>query len=1328
MSEANVLLQLGHDEGSLQSAGEVLLSKLLAHPAVHDAHILATDNQASAWVVPRTQVSKEALVRDLTGEIGSPPNVLLIDRLPLDEDGCVDTIALEAVARSRDATDPIPPPIGRLHVRDLLGDTRIRKPSDRPAGDSAVRKFDDALPKAYTAGDTLEFPPDAPRTLTQAMMRLVDSDLPEKQLTFVERDDETESVSYAELYREARRVQSGLYSQGIRSGDRVILQIESLREFFSVFWGCVLGGIAPVSVAVAPSYDEPGAVVGKLWNVWQLLKRPHVICSASLKVPLSAVHKLFVADTASEPIPVIDVPSLSDSDVCSEVYASKPEDTLFYQLTSGSTGVPKCITITHGGVVQHVNGVARHNGYCSDDISLSWLPTDHVMSVLTSHLRDTYLGASQIHVATELLLADPLRWFELIQRYRVSQTYAPNFMFKLINQALADNPDRRWDLSTVKYFLNGGEQVTLPVISEFLERTAPFGVPTRAMQPAFGMAESCTGIAYTRDFTPDRGVHRIRKDSLDGILEMTDAGNRTSVTFTDLGPAIPGVEIRIADEHGTVLPECVIGRLQLRGPAVTPGYLFNDEANREAFVGDGWFNTGDLGFLKDGRLAVTGREKEMLVVRGANFYCYEIEDVVNNIAGVQPTCSAACAVVDDRSGEEGFALFFVPETPGVDTTLIQTISETVTRHFGIRPYHVLPVVESQFPKTTSGKIQRSALSRRFVEGEFAELTTQVDRALGNENTIPDWFFHRTWHPRQIEARRPLTGTTLAFVSKAQRLDELGPNSVRVEIGGRFAQVDDNCYRIDPQQPEDYRWLLQAITQSGRCVSQIVHCWAAHRQQQHFDTVSFLRAQSLGVTSVLQLAKSLSDSQGLERPIRLVVVSADLAESSEHGALRGLINSIPQEWPNFDCRLVEFPSPVTGDMVLDELTAADGEANVAYRNGNRFVARLEKSRFDENESSPFSTGQTILITGGLGGLGQHVCRYLLSQYDARLLIVGRTELDRDSSRYESFQQLKWLGDVLYSAVDVADADGLKDAMLQAECHFGSGFDGAIHLAGSCPTRWLNDETPHAMLDVLRPKVAGARTLGEVLDDKAFLIIASSLAGTFGVAGAAAYAAANSFVDAFCEQQRRLGRKFSSAAFSVWDDTGLSRGVSDQGHYRQRGYLTIKPKQGVVSMLAASLSSQPLTLIGLDPTNVNVSRFLSGPCRRLHKQFAEAACGKSVNDDSANVTPPRSEAEKMVAKIWQAVLNLDTSNLDIDKTFFALGGQSIHVPRVVAQIKKQTQRTMSVVELFRFPTIRALASELDRGAAQSAGDEEPFRAVNERAERQRAARQKSKRRRR
>lgn len=255
----------------------------------------------------------------------------------------------------------------------------------------------------------------------------------------------------------------------------------------------------------------------------------------------------------------------------------------------------------------------------------------------------------------------------------------------------------------MRHWMNAGEQVTLPVCEEFLEQTRRFGVPRSAMQPAFGMAEACTCMTYNNEFDR-RPFSRL---------------GRTA--FANLGPPVPGVEIRIAGEENETLAEDKIGHLQIRGPVVTPGYFKNSEANEAAFVGDGWFDSGDLGFMRNGCLHLTGREKEMIIIRGANFYCYEVEDIVAGHPSVLPAFVAAVSCHDPAVGSEGLAIFFVPRQGMEQTellTLARELRTRLVRSAGLTANQIIPLTQEKFPKTTSGKIQRNGLRKELEAGGF----------------------------------------------------------------------------------------------------------------------------------------------------------------------------------------------------------------------------------------------------------------------------------------------------------------------------------------------------------------------------------------------------------------------------------------------------------------------------------------------------------------------------------------------------------------------------------------------------------------------------------
>eukprot|EP00927_Polykrikos_kofoidii_P050309 TRINITY_DN44218_c0_g1_i1.p1 TRINITY_DN44218_c0_g1~~TRINITY_DN44218_c0_g1_i1.p1 ORF type:complete len:862 (-),score=84.74 TRINITY_DN44218_c0_g1_i1:96-2681(-) len=584
-----------------------------------------------------------------------------------------------------------------------------------PSGmdDFAEREMGDRhkRPEGYSDGGPLCIEHAAPTQLAAALCRTAD-DCSEKGLTIYDTNMKPQRLTFAQLWSRAVRLSCGLRRLCVHGNDQVMFQIPSLSDHFATFWGCILGRVKPVAVAIPPSYEDSGhAVCMKICNTWQLLHGPLVVTTASHAPKLESLRS--VPSMACMHIATVEDLDEPNSDIAEDpralALAIDPADVAFYQLSSGSTGVPKCIQIAHRGVVAHIHGEAQFCNVSRDDVHLSFLPVDHVVPILTVHCCDVYHGCEEVQLEVASVVSEPLQWLRLLHEHRATRTWSPNFAFKLVADALRgeDTPVDAFDLSSCRYWMNAGEQVTIPVCEEFLDRVRSFGVQRNYMQPAFGMAESCTCMTYNNEY------------------DQLPASRVGRSTFVNLGRPVPGVEIRITNEENCIVPEETVGRFQIRGAVITPGYKHNAKANEEAFVGDGWFNSGDLGFIKDGRLYLTGREKEMIIIRGANFYCHEIEDVVNALPSVLPTFSAAVSAHDPASGSESFAVFVVPSHPSsrLDNSeamgaLVKAVRMQLVKHMSLTPSQVVPLRREEFPKTTSGKIQRGQLMRALRAGEY----------------------------------------------------------------------------------------------------------------------------------------------------------------------------------------------------------------------------------------------------------------------------------------------------------------------------------------------------------------------------------------------------------------------------------------------------------------------------------------------------------------------------------------------------------------------------------------------------------------------------------
>jgi acyl transferase domain-containing protein/acyl-CoA synthetase (AMP-forming)/AMP-acid ligase II/acyl carrier protein len=541
--------------------------------------------------------------------------------------------------------------------------------------------------------------------------------------------------SFADLLAEAEGVCGGLLRSGLKAGDSAILLLNDSTEVLPAFWGCLLAGIQPAIAQIPPTFSGENRVLEQLCHVWRLLDGPLLITNAELIEPV----RTLATRLGTETVRCADISSLMSSPPATEVWSGQPDETAFFSLTSGSTGVPKCIMLTHANIIQRAHGANVLCGHSPQDIILNWLPFDHIGSISDWHLRCVLLGCRMVYASKGSVITRPLHWLDLIDKHRVTHTWAPNFAYSLVCNALAtlraeQKSQPNWDLSCVNGMLTAGESVSPMVIQPFLKELASFGLSATAIRPAFGMAELGSGITY-HIATKDRPLkfHSVQRQSSPNV-DPTGSDASNASTFTGLGPPIPGVSLRIVDDNQQIVLEETVGHLQVRGAAVSPGYFRNPEANG-VFRADGWFDTGDLGFLSDGELVITGRAKESIIVRGVNYSCSEIEEAVNSVPGVEPSFTAACAVQRPGTSREELVIFFHTAADEAQRLkeILGEIQQCLVRQIGVRPDFLLPVPKEAIPKTAIGKLQRAELSRRFAEGEFGAAEANVAKLQRRDN-------------------------------------------------------------------------------------------------------------------------------------------------------------------------------------------------------------------------------------------------------------------------------------------------------------------------------------------------------------------------------------------------------------------------------------------------------------------------------------------------------------------------------------------------------------------------------------------------------------------
>lgn len=557
---------------------------------------------------------------------------------------------------------------------------------------------------AISHREALPEDPHTPKTLIEALQQTVKQHRDHKIL-YLQSDGSEIYQSYPDLFEEAQRILAGLRKLGLKPQDKVILQLELNQDFVPAFWGCILGGFIPVPLTVAPTYQEVNSTLDKLQHTWKMLSQPIVLSSDRLFNDLNSL-----ADRLNlENWQVANINKLRQNKPDINYNPSQPEDVTLMLLTSGSTGMPKAVQLSHQNILSRARGRAKDFSFSSEDISLNWFSLDHVASLVMFHLRDVYLGCQQIHAPTHLVLENPLIWLDWIDSYRATVTWAPNFAYGLVNEQSSKIREGDWDLSSMQCIFNGGEAIDRKTATTFLELLGSHQLPSTCLYPDWGMTEIASGVVCANSLTP----------------------KATQTTFVDLGRPIPEVSLRIVDENNQVLRENQIGQVQVKGPTVMVGYYQNPEMNAEVFTADGWFNTGDLGFLQDGKLTLTGRAKEIVIINGLNYANHEIEATVEELNRVQPSFTAACAVRPLGSQTDRLAIFFSSSLTDDAAILsqIKVIRTKIVKSFGVNPDYIIPVAPETIPKTSIGKIQRTKLRKSLEAGDFNQILEQFSQSL-----------------------------------------------------------------------------------------------------------------------------------------------------------------------------------------------------------------------------------------------------------------------------------------------------------------------------------------------------------------------------------------------------------------------------------------------------------------------------------------------------------------------------------------------------------------------------------------------------------------------
>ena len=496
-----------------------------------------------------------------------------------------------------------------------------------------------------------------------------------------------EQVTYGRLWTQSARYAAGLAAQGVRAGDKVCLIYPTCAEFFYTFFGALWIGAVPVPLYPTLGVEATGAI----------FKNSEAVAVATIGWFRSAVDKSVAL--APNIRAVLEPPDLDVDGPSPALIEAAPEHVAFLQYTSGSTGDPRGVMLTHDNLVKTCHFMAEAAGLTPQDRVVSWLPLYHDMGLIGLSFTPPLMAAPVWLLPPDL--RSPRQWLDLITEVRATFTVSPDFGYRNCVRNVRDTADI--DLTSLKSALSGAEPVRYSTITAF-ERT--FGL-RNVIAPCYGLAEATLAVAVHPRSTP---------------IQLDPTGR-----FVSVGVACRGVSIRIVpraeDGPPVALAPGVEGEIQVQSPGVMKGYYNNPEATARVLSADGWLRTGDLGVL-DGheRLYVTGRIKDVMILGGENVIPADVEEIVDAVPGVR--YSAAVGVESDRTGTQRLHVVAEVRSESAESdvyhALVREIVHRVHESRGHRPARVLLVRSGTIPKTSSGKIQRSRLAQMIHEGALKD--------------------------------------------------------------------------------------------------------------------------------------------------------------------------------------------------------------------------------------------------------------------------------------------------------------------------------------------------------------------------------------------------------------------------------------------------------------------------------------------------------------------------------------------------------------------------------------------------------------------------------
>lgn len=532
-----------------------------------------------------------------------------------------------------------------------------------------------------------------------------------KYIGFVHSDGSLDKLTYAELYTEAANVLIKLQNAGINRGDYIILCTDTNYDTIIHLWACILGGIIPTILQPPVSFTSHNASADKLFRVNQLLDSPYIILGKGIKNPDSE---------QIDPEKVLPIDYIKEPGSAQIVY-SDGNDIAYLQFSSGSTGDPKGVVLTHNNILTNIDAISKALRLNHQDATANWMPLYHDMGLIGYHITPLYYTFNQYHIETVDFIKDPFLWLRTMSEYRANITGCPNFGQALINRHITRKDPGDIDLSSVKAILNGAEPISPEIMEKFMNNLEPFGLKKEAMMPVYGMAEATLAIAFfPMDDAPVITTFKRECIAENGAARIYNGTDIPTQRIVNVGKPIKSVSLEIKTKDGKTLPEGLLGEVMVKGDNVSQGY-FRDLKKGSKKRGNDWLHTGDQGFMLFGDLYITGRYKDIIFINGKNFYSHDLEAFAIRECDLSYGKLVIGGYFNEKKGHDSIIIFLAGSDNEHTREKLKQVTELFRDTLGIQIDHYVVVRSNQIQKTSSGKLKRYQMIKNFLDGELIEI-------------------------------------------------------------------------------------------------------------------------------------------------------------------------------------------------------------------------------------------------------------------------------------------------------------------------------------------------------------------------------------------------------------------------------------------------------------------------------------------------------------------------------------------------------------------------------------------------------------------------------